>query len=244
MLGNRKCWRTDSSYLRCDAEHFERRRHIEVLGDADVAEIDAVSPTPDTQPFNVENGQIAGQSQNERFSVVAPKRVDFPILVRHLMALLAGLGTRTHPEECVYRISIMMGTECKFFFSLFLCRIPRDQPNVKCTVHTWSGSVVSEIRQKESLCVDDVDSIGSDFVNAGHGGEALRTRIVETCRNSDLSECLLRVHKQQISDVIADVSSLIIKFILTEKARLQTVSQRISLMVLPSGKVSVRSWSS
>ena len=84
-----------------------------------MAEIDAVSPTPDTQPFNVENGQIAGQSQNERFSVVAPKRVDFPILVRHLMALLAGLGTRTHPEECVYRISIMMGTECKFFFLSF-----------------------------------------------------------------------------------------------------------------------------
>ena len=87
------------SYLRCDAEHFQRRRHVEVLGDADVTEIDAVSLTPDTQPFNVENRQIIWQSQHQSFGVVATQWLDFAIFVRHLSSLLARLGARSHPEK-------------------------------------------------------------------------------------------------------------------------------------------------
>lgn len=87
------------SYLRCNAEHFERRRHVEALGDADVTEIDAVSLAPDTQPFDVENRQITWKSQHQRFRVVAAQRVDFAVFVRHLSSLLARLGAGTHPEK-------------------------------------------------------------------------------------------------------------------------------------------------
>lgn len=89
-------------YLGGHAEHLERGGHVEVLWDADVAEIDPEGLAPNAQPVDIENREITREGEDQSLGIVAPQWVLFPILVRHFDTDLVRFGARAHPEEGVY----------------------------------------------------------------------------------------------------------------------------------------------
>lgn len=89
-------------YLGADAQHLQRRRHIDLVRDADMPEVNGESLAPHAKVSDVEHGQITGQSQDDGLFVVASKRSFFAVLVRDADALGGGFCSAANPEFCVY----------------------------------------------------------------------------------------------------------------------------------------------
>lgn len=92
-------------YLWSDAQHLEGWRDVEVVRNADVTEVDGKGPAPDTEPVDVEDGQLTGQRQDQRLGVVASKWFGFAVLVGHFgafEAVFSRVRTGAHPEEGVF----------------------------------------------------------------------------------------------------------------------------------------------
>jgi hypothetical protein len=90
------------AYLRCYAEHFERRWHVQVLGNANVGEVDVERLAPDANPVHVKDGQITGQRQHQCLGVVLAQRFAFAVLIGHFDAVLARPVALTHPEKGIW----------------------------------------------------------------------------------------------------------------------------------------------
>lgn len=88
----------NGQYLWTDAEHAQRRRHIDAGRYADVAKVNGERLAPDAKVTNLEDGQIAGQRQHNRLLFVAHQRILPSVLVGNAQPIGSGSLTVAHPE--------------------------------------------------------------------------------------------------------------------------------------------------
>lgn len=90
------------TYLRTDAKHFQRRRHVEVLRNLHVAKVDGERLAPDAKVSDVEHGEVAGQRQHDRLTIVTPQGDLFAVFIRHAHPLRGRFRSSADPEFCIY----------------------------------------------------------------------------------------------------------------------------------------------
>lgn len=85
-------------YLRANAQHLQRRRHVDLVRNAHVAKVHGEGLAPHAKVANVEHRQISRQRQHDGLFVVPTERSFLAVLVRNADALGTGLGAATNPK--------------------------------------------------------------------------------------------------------------------------------------------------